>query len=131
MTRKMRARSLERPPTTKTEAIGQTTRRNVRWVRPPRQEIAPEAIAAPDLARQIRKWQAWLQEERRYSRRTLCALASDVAQLARDQRAIAISWVRNLPPPLLLCGCAASPGTWFRGAGSLSSHSQGKLQACR
>jgi hypothetical protein len=34
--------------------------RNVKWGRPPLPEVPPEAVAAPDLALQIRRWQEWL-----------------------------------------------------------------------
>src|SRR5690349_7778300 len=54
------------------------TLRNPRWGRPPQPEIPPEAIAAADLARQIRKWLAWLQHERRYSPHTLAAYKRDL-----------------------------------------------------
>ena len=50
---------------------------NVKWGRPPQPEIPPEAIAAPDLARQIRAWQEWLASERRYSPHTLSAYRRD------------------------------------------------------
>ena len=53
-------------------------RRNVRMGRPPQPEVPPEAIAAPDLARQIRQWLAWLQIERRYSSHTLAAYRRDL-----------------------------------------------------
>jgi integrase/recombinase XerC len=74
MPRKKRTRLLQR----RRAAIGQPLRRNVRWGRPPRPEVPPEAVAAPDLARQIRKWLAWLREEGRYSHHTLAAYQSDL-----------------------------------------------------
>ena len=52
--------------------------RNVRCGRPPRQEIPPEAIAAPDLAKQIPRWLAWLKNERRCSTHTLAAYRGDL-----------------------------------------------------
>jgi Phage integrase, N-terminal SAM-like domain len=41
-------------------------------------DVPPEAVAAPDLARQIRQWQAWLKIERRYSSHTLAAYRRDL-----------------------------------------------------
>ena len=56
----------------------QFSRRNVRWGRPPRPDVPPEAIAAPDLARQIRHWLAWLRDERRSSPHTLATYRGDL-----------------------------------------------------
>jgi hypothetical protein len=54
MPRKRRVRLLQRQRATKARAIGQLPRRNVRWGRPPRPEVPPEAVAAPDLVRAAR-----------------------------------------------------------------------------
>jgi integrase/recombinase XerC len=54
------------------------TLRNVKWGRPPLPDVPPEAVAAPDLARQIRQWQSWLKNERRYSSHTLAAYRRDL-----------------------------------------------------
>ncbi len=54
------------------------TLRNVKWGRPPLPDVPPEAVAAPDLARQIRQWLAWLKNERRYSPHTVAAYQRDL-----------------------------------------------------
>jgi hypothetical protein len=52
--------------------------RNVGCGGPPRQEIPPEAIAAPDLAKQIQRWLAWLKNERGCSTHSLAACRRDL-----------------------------------------------------
>jgi integrase/recombinase XerC len=59
------------------------TLRNVKWGRPPLPEVLPEAVAAPDLALQIRRWQEWLKSERRYSPHTLAAYRRDLWALLK------------------------------------------------
>src|SRR5262249_47474868 len=52
--------------------------RNVRIGRPLLPEVPAAAIAAPDLARSIARWLAWLEVERRSSRHTVAAYRRDL-----------------------------------------------------
>jgi integrase/recombinase XerC len=60
------------------DLAAQKTLRNVRWGRPSQPQVPPGAITALDLARQIRQWQSWLKNERRYSPHTLAAYRRDL-----------------------------------------------------